>query len=378
MKNKTINIDQKKLLDDLYYMRNILVNNPSKNTIKYDFNDFQVLNEAMASVSKKMFDLNPIFDSNPGMEKFHHDFYIGEMMKFYSTMYDNKDLLLKIFGSYSDNLDKIKFVKFPFYGTIKRYNEEDFKNIIFEFYSRYGNDIYKIAKKYFDESRIQAGYRPMNPDNFSAMYSCITPLYSGYIFSTSNTFNSMSAKSIVHELGHAIDAEMFKFPQQKTLSIGGDTFLEIPSLCFDLSFARYLIDSKIDYTGGLVIDNYETNYIDDCGADIEDTFALENIVVDTDGFALDTETNEKINIRFAIIYGISGYFALHFDELARSDMKEFRKVFNNIITSRKECSLEELIEKFGISTHDFIEGKYIKKKIQENNLALKKRFNYYE
>ena len=78
-----------------------------------------------------------------------------------------------------------------------------------------------------------------------------------------------------------------------------------------------------------------------------------------------------------MLYGLGYYFALHLNMIKDNSMEEFKKIFNSIITSRKESSLVEIIEKLGISLEDFISGKYIKTKIENDNLVLKKRYNVY-
>ena len=51
----------------------------------------------------------------------------------------------------------LDFYGIYYYDVIRKYSEADFKDLILGYYSTYGNDYYKIAKKYFDESRIQFG-----------------------------------------------------------------------------------------------------------------------------------------------------------------------------------------------------------------------------
>ena len=53
---------------------------------------------------------------------------------------------------------------------------------------------------------------------------------------------------------------------------------------------------------------------------------------------------------------------------------EIFKALNNLMTMRKEMSLEDAISMSGFDREDFITGKYIKLPIKEINMTLKKRY----
>ena len=52
-------------------------------------------------------------------------------------------------------------------------------------------------------------------------------------------------------------------------------------------------------------------------------------------------------IRNTLLYGLGFYFALHLNQIKKDNNKEFIKVFNNLITSRKELDLKQAIETIG-------------------------------
>ena len=76
-----------------------------------------------------------------------------------------------------------------------------------------------------------------------------------------------------------------------------------------------------------------------------------------------------------IIYLLGYYTALHLNKI--EDKKEIMRNLKNIITSRKEASLEEIIDLTGISFEDYLSGKIIKDRVQNNVIALKKKFKVY-
>ena len=60
--------------------------------------------------------------------------------------------------------------------------------------------------------------------------------------------------------------------------------------------------------------------------------------------------------------------------IRKSSNKDFLKIYNNIMTLRKEATLDDIIAYTGINKEDFITGKCIKPMIEDDYMKLKKRF----
>ena len=81
-------------------------------------------------------------------------------------------------------------------------NYNDFKDIIYSFYSRYGNVIFSIVKKMFDEKRISMGAKnKLKNDGYTISSSYTKDVF--IVLSIEN-FGIDSLILLVHELGHAI------------------------------------------------------------------------------------------------------------------------------------------------------------------------------
>ena len=227
-------------------------------------------------------------------------------------------------------------------------------------------------------------------------------------------YDSWSMSSIAHELGHAIDAETFKFPQQKTISIFPDLLLEVPSAAYELGMYDYLKKNKIDVVSALDQYNDRFKMLDMTYSNLKECYDCKNGIIDPAGVFLkpvqvlikkedviedeegkkliELESNysfgslyehddehylinlyKRLPFRDDIIYGLGYLFGLHLNEIKESSMKDFHKTLNSIITSRKERSVEDSIELLGISVDDFMSLKYVRDKIKSETKELKRK-----
>lgn len=410
-----LEIDTNRLLEDLYWTRNSFVSGANKDMIRYNYGNFILLNDVLGNISGKMFSQSYIFPNFDDVQQYVDTFQYKDRLSFIDFICTNQDLIHNVFTNYGKLLDEMDFRHLPFVEQVRRYSEKDFIDIILSYFSTYGDNYYKVAKKYFEEERVHMGYQP-NGDT-AGFFEGLKWLYSGYIISMYRDYNTWSAASFCHELGHAVDAETFIFPQQKVISTLQDMLLEVPSTTFELGFLDYLKKNKIDYKGSLIAFNDRCEFVRDCAKSYDVVYKADDAYIEPNGYVTldDTEVfpidkvifnddgtilvdnkylceegtyqidGDKVTVnkykeypfREDMLYGLGYYIAIHLNLIRDNSPEEFNKIFNNFITSRKEKSLEESIESLGISLEDFISGKYAKPKIEENYLALKKRFKVY-
>ena len=127
----------------------------------------------------------------------------------------------------------------------KKYTDKEVKDLILSFYSLYGDSIYKIVKRYFDEERIQTGSRLCQNRSDATFYNSLL-LKSGYIVVKEKENNINMLTSLAHELGHAVDFGMFYNPQQKKGKFYSDIYQETASSFFEYGFVKYLLDNRIE------------------------------------------------------------------------------------------------------------------------------------
>lgn len=368
-------INKQLLNDDLKKLRRYFLGHPSKDTIKHDYfcyTTFRNLYEITTGI--KLEDENLFLRPDRVQEllnnKAYRDCdrfcdYLDEYLYTWYTLFDN----------YCDELDKVGCVDVPFSSCLRSYSEKDFKDILLGFYSTFGEKEYQLVKRYFDEGRVGTGIEIETGDGM--FIGCIHNK-SGYIITEQEKLNTYTHSILAHEFGHAIDRELFMFPQDKILPFFNDTFLEVPSAFFEVGFYDYLLRNKIDVDGARI-------QLNDVILKISDSFyPIHKLMIDrSDGNDTDVDVygtamlkdGEKVDLRDELIYGLGYYTAFCMHKQANGNYKEFMKEFYKFIMSRGELTPRESIENLGIDFDEFVGGKIITPKIKENTLALKKRFN---
>lgn len=364
-----IKLDEELLASDLLATSNALYYTRNNNLINNNYNPFLDLNETLIFNFGKIVLLdNDLEDINKIIDKEERK----SLQVFVDYINESQDIVYKLSKSFLRAVKRTNFFEVPFFDNIRGYSEEDFKDLILGYYSTFGNDTYKIASKYFDERRINFGTFTKMKD-CAAFFSGLQWIDSGYILSMYQKYNSASASTIVHELGHAYDAERFLFPQKKNLPLFSDCLVEVPSTAFELGFYDYLKDNHIDIDGSNVLLNSRFYMLIEYLKTLKDTISHKDLAVFSDGYGVDEENNEY-NVRDAVLYGLGYYTSIHLNAIRRADTKEFLNVLNKLMTSRKELSFEEAINTIGFSLEDFTNGRYVKPELKNNMLELKKRY----
>ena len=365
-----LRIDFKKLIEELIStgIEMFLTNN--KNIIVNNYNQYIILNEVLFMNFGKAVINNYDFSYFDNLLDEKHEKSVG---KFINYLNESNDILMGISDNFIKTIDSIDFQLVPFWNIFRRYNEKDFKDVILGYFSTFGNDIYKIAKSYFDENRIHLGI--VDYENYAGFYTGIPHTKTGYVFSTYEKYDSLNASIIAHELGHAVDAHRFIFPQQKNTFLFADCLGEVPSSTFEFGFVDYLKDNYIDIKGSSILENSKIFSLKDYMEKINETAKMNDVFVFPDGKAYGNE-KQVFNLRDSILYGLGYYFALHLNLVKKSSTKEFLDRLNTLITSRYELSLENMIEKIGFNVDDFISGKYINDKISNDYMELRKRYKF--
>jgi oligoendopeptidase F len=174
-----------------------------------------------------------IRDNNKGLTEFFEKFKKDERLF--------KILFANYYNSCIDT-DMFNYAKLT-YG--KKYTDKEVKELILGFYSLYGDAVYKIVNRYFDEGRIQTGSAICENRTDGTFYNSIL-LKSGYIVIKEEENNIKLLTSLAHELGHAVDYGMVYHPQQKKGKFYSDIYQEVSSSFFEYGFVKYLLENKIE------------------------------------------------------------------------------------------------------------------------------------
>ncbi len=367
-------INSDRLILDLYDVINYIVKNKKQFSTRH-FMDFMILNSLTLKTTGFCVDdicteclfPNGFLKYEKLMKKSK-----GEIARY---IYDNKEILYELYNNLYNILNELDIIDFPYYDAIRKYSQKDMEDIILSFYSQYPR-YYNIIKKYFDEDRI--GIDNEIYDDYLGYYTSSTSTKSGYIILKELELNSFLASVLAHELGHAIDRETFLFLQQKDLETIKDFLREVPSTCFETLFTNYLINQKIDTTGGLLIYNEKICNLDSSTRTLRTICSVPEFILKDGTILLKIDNNEKyVDVNELLAYNIASIISLYLNLLETKDRDDFLKRLNNLITGRKEYSLEQVINELGISIDDFVNLKYVKEDIKDKNMQLKKRFKYY-
>lgn len=368
-----LKIDTKRLHDELVSLRNYYSRSPRKDDLKNDYNAFKDLVSVYENLTGEEFKTDGLFPNKKKVEDMLDKSAIKMGSEMFKNIEDYFDFTYKTFCNfYNKNIQNILDV--PYFAAMRRYNEKEFKDIILDYYSKYGNHEYELAHKYFDEGRIQIGYPLWDAEgyHYSTIFGNI-----GYIVLSLNLLNSYCQNILVHELGHAIDNSIVLSPLRKKIDYS-DCLLEVPSSFFELGFTKFLKDNKIDVDGANIM--FQDTFvglrnsaisIDALNDEVQKGY---DILIDEEGESTLSD-GEVVQTHKIFTYGISYYIALYLQCILDGNYKEFMKDFYGFLANRDKLTLEESINMLGINRDDFIKGSVIKPLVKESNRELKRRFN---
>ena len=341
---------------------------------KKNYNSFCILNEALATIYDYAFDEKDIFYNKELVDESYENNRKKEIDKLIGFFNNNQELLLKVANNLLDFDEKINFRPISFFNKIKHYNKKDFIDIILSFYASFGNDTYKMMKKYFDENRIEMDIKNLQ-EEFTGYCVALEWLKSAYIFTIANHYSSSTASIIVHELGHIYDYEKVSFTQGAP-DLFSDCLIEVPSIAFEVSFNSWLKENKIDEDGASIITNYTNKRLFDYMLNYYNQIKREELIFDSNGNTI-AEDKQTFQTRDDMMYGLGYLFGYNLNYIRKnSGPNEFLKILDNLITLRKGSTLEQSIERMGISVDDFTSANYIKPQIEEEYLTLKKKYKF--
>lgn len=363
-----MDIDKQQLIKETSRLGNSIHNGLSLDRVAREYSSFLAMNSIIANLTGYCLDHNLVFQDQPEMTKYIKKDYDKSMMNFYNKVLQEfplyKEVCKNTLAAYLDS----SVEDYMLGGYFRGYSEKDAKAIILDYFSQYGEKPYEIAKRMIEENRIQTGYQYENSPSM-AFHTGSILLKSGYICMQQDKYDTSTLSFLAHEIGHAIDKELFYYPQQKKIKIYDDPFNEVPSTFFELGMLSYLKEQCIDPKGALVLESFYLNIM----------YARQYHLLET---FIDIEKTGRLEInddfRNWFLYGIGYYVSLAMNELSRENPKEYFRNFTDMICSRAECDFITLLETAGIDSESFINGEFIKRKLNNEVMQLKKRYGYKE
>ena len=392
-------INEERLTSETKKLEQILGRKQFKRGYENDFQNVAMYDEILYSIgatptyaSEKIFTTQQIEFINKMMDRGLHD-----LCAFYNQ---NGDIIQKGLTSYEKILRSDPVLEMAPTYQLQNISFPMFKELLFEYYSQYGNQIYKIVKKYVDEGRIELG-DSMDP-TASGVYFGSNITKSGYITIHRNKKLSLFTLGVlVHELGHAIDFETLHYPQSKNMNLFSDVLIEVPSYHFEMGLYDFLIKNNIhpndahalmsslyqelSYFGksfdalfnmkdffiedGGYVTNQDGKFVDYEGKEIEETEDLDEEECDCKG-------PRKMDATEVLKYSLGMYIAVQTNQLASQDREAYIKDLLRFTTLRKESSLIESLERLGISQEQFETASIIEPRIKDELTLTRKMWKF--
>ena len=136
-----IKVNEDMLIDDLLYTASAFSGDVNKNFIKNNYGNFLILNESLMFNFGKVVLLDGIVNTGY-YERVLQRKETQAVQKFAEFLDSNQNCLLELCKNYCNTMDEIDFKGYPFWDSLRRYNEKDFKDLILGYYSTFGNDLY--------------------------------------------------------------------------------------------------------------------------------------------------------------------------------------------------------------------------------------------
>lgn len=355
-----MNIDKTKLIKETIELANYLSDcSMEKIATNYplyiNLNTFIVSNDILGNLTGYCFDYEKILNKDSVNIKVILDNEKEKSINsFNEKIIKEKDLYKKILANYFViyNNSGLEYTEQKYQEKI--FSKSDILEIIYSFYSQYGNDTYLTCKKMIEEERIQMGFKQSDNDS-EGFYISSSQLEIGYICLKNNRFDTSTLIYLVHELGHAIDKELFYFPNKKNILLD-DTFSEIPSSFFEWEITDYLIKNNIDRKTAISHQEFQLNQL------YLRSIYLINILMKKN---IKNQTSLTEDTRQLFLYAIGYYLSLAMNNLSNYNPKDYFNYFKKINSIREHCDLNQVIEIAKIDKKSFIEGEILQKKINE-------------
>ena len=365
-----------------------------KRKIVYDINK---LNRLYWFLEKKQVilpliqsDYHKIFEAKSSNRNLYNYYYLIE---------DTKDYFLKCAHSYGKCLGELNFISQSNPSCKTKYTEKEIKELVMDFFSSMGNLEYSFVKRMFEENKI-ISKKDLETDEFLGICYGFENDINPYVVFKNDKCNLFQIKNLIHELGHAYEHYMHFDRFDKYYDSYTSAFIEVTSSFFELEFLKYLEENKINSFDTVALKNYFYNYTEEFLKAYIDCFEREEFIEDDklyvrekDYYEIDEfrnltaifkEYDENVNftnkyclfnfpLYHSMIYGIGYYMSLHLSEVKKNDSRNFKKSFNNYLTTRTLMSYPDIIESMGISLRDFCSSEMLKTQIEENQKKYKRQ-----
>ena len=370
-------------LKDLYKLKLYLLKHEKASTID-ELSDYL----SLALMTRDRFGINieeELYSNKKHMYKCMHNYNMKQLDILLNFVNSNCDDLFQLSTNINDainpNIFDCLFVEYGnFYNKVKKYSEKEFKDLIYPFFAQYGDNTLKAVKDLIENKRLLVGAVQKTDDvrDHDAFTAGSAVIGKTYILTYIDSMILENIVLLVHELGHAVDLQHTMLSQSKKYT-AADPMCEVPSCFFEISFADYLVQNRIetDLANNIILAKLSA---------IPRQFlkyhkmltSPSDFLVNTDGIVVfDNGTGLKgSNLRNDLYYFIGTMMAANALMIHKDNPKEFNKKFSDFLGLKQEQTLKQNVETLGINYDEFLSCELIKPYYEEKSNELIKRYKY--
>lgn len=330
----------------------------------------------------KQNDINYTFSVDPNIKSL----YIKNRIGYIDTFIDNCNINQKFSKDLSDKIIN-DFINSSFFDFIELntnddhiFTENEYKDIIFDFFNEYDPNLYKWLKDLFKRIDLFSNVSP----GFNGLTYSLPSLNKSYIVLSgkSPNINLNKIKVLIHEIGHAYQLKLLNDSNKNQFYRGiCSIHLEVPSCTFERLFIEYMINKKININNAIIERNEQLymlfknftylyiatslNDIDICNGFMLKTndFEFANIIEMMKREFGILINNDQINLRNAYNYSTGYLMSSYFLELFKQDFQEAKITFQNYINNIGNINDFDLFNKFGFSKKQLLTSEVISKQL---------------
>ena len=143
-----MDINKQQLVDETRMLGNAIYNGISRDRIAREYSTFITLNAIIRTLLGSHLNIEIILKKYPNIVKFVNNENNKSLQNFNSRVLREKDLFEEIFCNHAYIYNESDMLTYTCGGDFRRYSVSDAKDILFSYFSEYGNKVYQIVKKY--------------------------------------------------------------------------------------------------------------------------------------------------------------------------------------------------------------------------------------
>ncbi len=365
--------DADRFVNDIRKLMLHLIRNEKSSSME-DLSDLYTYVGFLEHLTGSEIDVNRLFLNNKKLDEWLAKYYYADANRNINFVNTNFSDLLTLAKSFSPLIDPetpihVSNGKYSILDRSKCFNEKEYKEILYSFFALYGDNIFKIVKKMFDEKRIVL-FGTINKD--SDAYTVFSDYTKGAYINCKLGFDADGLSIMAHELGHVIHfytSGINNSDKKAYTSILGEAI----SCSFEIAFMDYLMKNHIESDSALLLLNNKLSSDANSYRKYIGVSPDEELVLNIDGEITASPNHPRLigkpmmaDLKYTLGYNI----ALNMLLTCGDNKKEYVSRLRDFMYLMSKQGLKENIETLGLNYDDFLSCGTIGPYVKEKNQAL--------